>query len=67
MDGAVTIYNVLGQLVRRYPEKYYPAGNFEFDWDMKDNYGNQVQTGVYIVRFKAEGFNVTKKCTVVRQ
>ncbi len=53
--GAVelTLYDLLGQPVRRLVSEYQGAGSYRIAWDGADDEGNQVASGVYLYRLKA--------------
>jgi endonuclease I len=48
------IYNISGQLVRSFPEKFVPAGQEHIDWDGRSEGGAACPGGVYIVRLTTE-------------
>jgi flagellar hook assembly protein FlgD len=66
MDTVIKAYNIMGQLVRSYPASEVKNGKFYFTFDGKDNKGNNLASGVYIVRMEGNGFTQTKKVTYVR-
>jgi len=48
----ISIYTINGTLVRRFDKD----NNLAFvDWDLKNNYGISIASGVYIIHIKAEG------------
>ena len=55
--GAVrlSVYNVLGQMVRTLVDGQRPAGTYSVVWDGKDGSGRDVASGVYLVRLEVEG------------
>lgn len=57
----VTIYNVLGQVVRNYSFGYQDPGVHGIIWNGRDNAGNRVAPGVYFYRLQAAGQSVAKK------
>ena len=53
----LVIYNTLGQIVREmFNSTQYP-GNYKVTWDGRDDYGKDVPSGIYILRFQADDFN----------
>ncbi len=57
----VTIYNVLGQVVRNYSLGYQEPGVHGIIWNGRDNAGNRVAPGVYFYRLQAGGQSVARK------
>ncbi|RME95454.1 MAG: T9SS C-terminal target domain-containing protein, partial [Bacteroidetes bacterium] len=51
----LTIYNLLGQEVRRLVDATYPAGFHTVRWDAKDEGGRPVASGIYLYRMQGEG------------
>ena len=45
----VTIYNILGQPIRRLVQQHLPAGYYRRIWDGKNDSGASVGSGIYIV------------------
>jgi hypothetical protein len=60
------IFNVLGQRIRTLVEEEQAAGTSEVVWDGKDETGDQVASGVYFYKLKAEDFSQTKKMVLIR-
>ena len=44
------IFNSLGQLVRTLVDQNYASGNYTTIWNARDDFGNKVNSGVYIYR-----------------
>jgi len=57
----VTIFNILGQHVRVLVDKQYESGLHTLVWDGRDNSGDSVSPGVYILRFASEDLVKTRK------
>lgn len=51
----IDIYNVLGNKVRTFVNGQLAAGQHTLVWDAKDDSGNQVSSGIYLVRMYAKG------------
>ena len=64
-DWDLTIYNVLGQAIRRF-EGNNDAGRVSVTWDGRTEGGNSASSGVYLYRISANGFTATKKMTLVK-
>ena len=47
----VTVYSVLGQPVRQIVNEVLPNGYYSRVWDGRDNTGNVLSTGVYLIHF----------------
>ena len=67
-EGAVQldIYNVLGQKVRSLMSRTIYAGNHRVRWDSRDDAGQNVSSGVYVVSLKAGAAAVTHRMMVIR-
>jgi len=70
-DVTVSIYNVLGQLVRtldmgyRFPGKYISSDK-AVHWNGKNSVGEQVASGIYFYRLKAGDFVATGRMIAVK-
>jgi serine protease AprX len=53
----ITVYDVMGREVRTLVQGTAGRGNFQVDWDGKDNRGAAVATGMYIYRLTAAGID----------
>ncbi|MGE5314472.1 MAG: FlgD immunoglobulin-like domain containing protein [Acidobacteriota bacterium] len=51
--ASVTVYNILGQVVRSYAAGALAAGYHEVIWDGRNNEGSMASSGVYIYRLSA--------------
>jgi beta-lactamase regulating signal transducer with metallopeptidase domain len=60
MTTEIKVYDTWGQRVRSYPKSEISKGKHTISFDGKDDNGNSLETGVYIVRVKGEGFTRTK-------
>ena len=49
----LTLYDLLGQPVRRLVSEYRGAGSHQVSWDGADDEGNPVASGVYLYRLKS--------------
>jgi len=57
----LTIYNVLVKKVITLVDVKQPSGSFIVTWDGKDNYGNDMGSGVYLCKLKVKGEVKVKK------
>lgn len=60
-DVKVTIYDVLGRVVRNFSIGYQAAGVHGIIWDGRDMLGKRVATGVYFYRLQARGRSEVRK------
>jgi len=68
-DGVVdlSVYNVLGKKLRQLiPGLQRSAGSYHLDWDGKNNSGEFVSSGTYIIYFHVDKIIQTKKMVLVR-
>lgn len=61
--GSVCIYDADGRLVRRLRTA---PGSVKADWDIRDESGRQVPSGIYLFRANSEGSSLTAKAIVLR-
>ena len=62
----VTIYNILGQPIRRLVQQHLPAGYYRRIWDGKNDSGASVGSGIYIVLLKNKEAIFTKRVALVK-
>jgi len=62
----VTIHNILGQYVRTIYDGKIDQGNNTFVWDGKDYNNNLVSSGAYLINFKLNNSNLSKKCMLLK-
>jgi len=62
----ISIYNLLGQNVRTLVNKETNAGYFTVKWNGRNDAGNTVSSGIYIVTIKAGSFFKTRKMIYLR-
>jgi hypothetical protein len=55
-DVSLTIYNVLGQVVRTLVRELQPAGTYTVNWDGTNDQGTSVGSGIYFYRIHAGDF-----------
>jgi hypothetical protein len=61
----ISIYNVLGQVVRRF-EGTSEAGEAIIEWDTKTSSGDDLASGVYFARLRIDDFTATKKMVLLK-
>jgi hypothetical protein len=62
----ISIYNIAGQLVKRINNGSVQPGQHQFEWDGRDEVGNQVPSGVYIYHLQAGDKSLTRRMVIVR-
>ncbi|KPL02020.1 MAG: hypothetical protein AMJ90_06980 [candidate division Zixibacteria bacterium SM23_73_2] len=62
----IVVYNVLGQKVRVLKDDMERVGFNRVVWDGKDDRGQDVASGVYFYRIKAEDFEKCKKMLLLK-
>lgn len=65
-DISLVIYNILGQEVRSLLVGELNAGRHEVTWDSKNNFNQEVASGIYFYILKAEDFVDQKKMVLIR-
>jgi len=57
----ISIYNLKGQLVKRYPSNRAGKGDHSLIWKGDDSQGKQVATGIYFIRVESGRSVQTRK------
>ncbi len=52
--ASLTIYNLNGQVIKILTYREFPAGNHEILWDGMDESGNEVPSGIYLLKLETE-------------
>lgn len=60
------VYNILGQLVMTLVDEEKFPGNYQVIWDGKDQNGEEVSSGIYFYKLKAEDYTETKKMILLK-
>lgn len=63
---SLTIYNMLGQEVRKLMSGQQPVGYHTVVWDGRDQSGRPAPSGVYYCRLQAGNFTMTKKMLLAK-
>jgi hypothetical protein len=63
---SLEIYNLLGQKVRTLVSEYLTSGFKSVIWDGKDQFGNDLASGLYFYRLKTAQTTLTKKMALIR-
>lgn len=56
----ITVYNVLGKLVKTLVKKRQYPGRHRMSWDGKDEEGNEAASGIYFCKLKVSGLELVK-------
>jgi len=62
----ITIYNSLGNEIRRLVSRNHDAGRYAARWNGLDSQGNSVTSGIYMYRFKTSKFDDSKKMLLLK-
>ena len=62
----LTIYNLLGQQVRRLVQDEHEAGTYKVIWNGEDPLGRQVSSGIYLYRFESAGLVQTRRMLLMK-
>lgn len=57
----ITIYDILGRVVRKINAGFQTAGNYNILWDGRNNLGVKVANGIYFYKLEAGGESQVKK------
>ncbi|MEW6508769.1 MAG: FlgD immunoglobulin-like domain containing protein [Bacteroidota bacterium] len=63
---SLQIFNINGELIKTLSQENLEAGRYEKNWNGKDEYGNQVVSGVYIYRLKAGNFEKSNRMILLK-
>ncbi|MFX0181971.1 MAG: carbohydrate-binding domain-containing protein [Candidatus Hodarchaeota archaeon] len=62
----IDVTNILGRKIRTLTDEYKTAGYYSINWNGKDDYRNDVPSGVYFYQLKSKNTIITKKMTLLR-
>jgi hypothetical protein len=60
------IYNALGEKVRTLVNQVQEIGYYQIEWDGKNNFGNQLSSGIYLYRITAGNYVKVMKMVLLR-
>ncbi|MBU0985596.1 MAG: T9SS type A sorting domain-containing protein [candidate division Zixibacteria bacterium] len=66
MPVTLTIFNVLGQIVRQWDFGSSALGSYRVDWDGRDDRGSEVASGIYLYRLTTPVTHRTKKMVLLK-
>lgn len=62
----IEVLNLLGQRIATLVDERWPAGDYELQWDGRDEQGQSAPSGIYLCRLQAGSFVETRKMMLVR-
>ena len=62
----ITVYDILGRVVRELVRETYPPGQYETVWNGKSDRGATVASGVYLCRLQVGSFSAVQKMVLVK-
>ncbi|HEX2962410.1 MAG TPA: FlgD immunoglobulin-like domain containing protein [Ignavibacteriales bacterium] len=62
----LVVYNILGQAVRTLVNEDMKAGTYSVSFNGRDNYGNQLASGMYIYSLETSSMKITKKMMLLK-
>ncbi len=65
-DFSISIYNLRGQKVKDYNNSNMKSDTSSITWDLTNNNGKMVSSGVYFVRYNDEKITKTKKVCIIK-
>jgi len=60
------VYNLEGQLVKSLVDEDKAPGDYVAQWDGKNESGQMIASGIFLVRFESKGLKTTKKLAVIK-
>jgi hypothetical protein len=60
------IYNLYGQQVRKLVDAIQPIGYMRVRWDGRDDQGQEVGSGIYLIRFEAGPQRISRRITLLK-
>ncbi len=64
-DVSFAIYSLLGQEILSVSAPYEP-GSYKFTWNGRDQLGNELSSGVYLLKMETENFLKTRKLVLMK-
>jgi len=62
----ILVYDVSGKLVRKLVEGEYDGGYYVVRWDLRDERGHEIPSGVYFYTMYSGKYRETKKLMVIK-
>jgi flagellar hook assembly protein FlgD len=57
----IDVYNLYGKIVKNLINKHFYAGEYTINWDGKNELGNEVASGIYLLKLKVGDYEQTKQ------
>ena len=62
---SLKIYDATGRLIKTLADSRMPEGEYQIDWNIRDDKGSTISSGIYILRFSAGSYSDTKRLTII--
>jgi hypothetical protein len=62
----ISICDISGNIVASIKNDEIERGNYDFSWDLKNNYGMPVSSGAYLIKFNLGNETIVKQISVIR-
>ena len=66
-DVEVNIYNIAGQLIRTIESSFKIAGSYKVNWNSRNDFNQNVASGIYILSVKYKNSFLTKKLILIQK
>ena len=63
---SIKIYDATGRLVKTITNGRVSEGYYDFKWDAKNEFGNVLQNGVYVLKVESGNYSGVKKILVIK-
>jgi Secretion system C-terminal sorting domain/Photosynthesis system II assembly factor YCF48 len=63
---SLQIFDISGRLVITLASEQMQQGNHEVKWNVNDDHGNTVPSGIYLLKMYAGNYSITKKISVIK-
>jgi len=65
-QAIIDVYDLHGKIVKNLVKKHFYPGKHTIGWNGKNDAGNKVPSGIYLVKFKAEYYEQTKQILLLK-
>jgi hypothetical protein len=62
----LTVYNIIGQKVKKLVDQEMPAGLYNVQWNGLDDNGSYMVSGIYYYRLETDSFKATRKMLLMK-
>lgn len=63
---SLQVFNINGELIKTISQGEFNGGRHEMNWDGKDEYGNQVVSGIYFYKMRAGHFEKVQRMIMLK-